>query len=376
MKIVHVELGRFLYGGAQQVRYLLDGLAARGVENVLVCAKGSEIASRYKNPAVAVRPVPLSVWDEADLRCFLHILRILRTERPDLVHVHCRRGNFPAALAAHFSGVPAVMSHRIDSPRPCAFDRRIKFPLYRRIVAISDGIRDVLKDVGVPETRDGAPFLSVVKSAVDTDRFRPAPDRAWFAREFDLAGEGAVKGAVIGVNASLIPRKGHRVLLAAMPKVVRRHPDCRVLLFGKGRLEEELRRTVETTGLAANVRLMGYRTDLERILPNLDFLVHPALKEGLGVAVLEAAACGIAVVASRAGGIPEAVRDGASGLLVPPGDAPALAAAIERLIDRPDERRNFGACGRALAMKDFSIARMVEGNLAVYGQVLAVSPRR
>jgi glycosyltransferase involved in cell wall biosynthesis len=369
MKVVHVELGRFMYGGAQQVRYLLDGLAERGGENVLICEKSSEIVQLYQNPRVRVRPVSLSILDETDIFACWQIARIVREEKPDLVHVHSRRGNFPAVVGGRLAGAKCLMSHRIDSPLPCSFDIRCKFPLYKRIIAISDGIAEALHNIGVPEIRNGDEFIVVVKSAVDAERFRPKPDRAWFDKEFSLSG----KGIIIGVNASLIPRKGHRVLLDAMPAVLKKHPDVQVLFFGKGRMEAELRKAIADNGLGRNVHLAGYRGDVERILPNFDLLVHPALREGLGVAILEAAACGLPVVASRAGGIPEVVHDGINGLLCDPGDSDAFAAAINRLLDNPGQMRAFGAASREMVVKDFSIARMVEGNWRVYEQILDIN---
>jgi glycosyltransferase involved in cell wall biosynthesis len=115
---------------------------------------------------------------------------------------------------------------------------------------------------------------------------------------------------------------------------------------------------------------MGYRDDLPRLLACMDLVVHPATMEGLGVSLLQASAAGVPVVASRVGGIPEAVRDGVSGLLVPPADVAALADAVLALLADPDACRRMGAAGRDLVAREFSVARMVEGNLAVYRELL------
>ncbi|MDN5872257.1 MAG: glycosyltransferase, partial [Nitrococcus sp.] len=115
----------------------------------------------------------------------------------------------------------------------------------------------------------------------------------------------------------------------------------------------------------------GFRNDLPRVLPNLELVVHPARREGLGVALLQAAACGVPTVACRAGGIPEAVRDGENGLLVEPGDTGALASAVNRLLAEPALARRYGAAGRVLVQRAFSIEAMVRGNLAVYAKISA-----
>jgi glycosyltransferase involved in cell wall biosynthesis len=123
--------------------------------------------------------------------------------------------------------------------------------------------------------------------------------------------------------------------------------------------------------LGKNIRFAGFRPDLERIIPCVDLVVHPAWMEGLGVSLLEAAACGVPIVASRVGGIPEVVRDGLNGYLIEPGDSEALATNVNTLLDRPEQRRHFGQAGRALVLERFSIERMVEGNYRLYQQLCA-----
>ena len=177
---------------------------------------------------------------------------------------------------------------------------------------------------------------------------------------------------LVGVVAQLIERKGHRFLLAALPPLVAAYPELRVLFFGQGPLESALGQEIAAAGLAGVVSLAGFRHDLETILPCLDLLVHPALMEGLGVSLLQASSAGVPIVASRAGGIPEAVRDGENGLLVPPGDVAALGAAVDALLADPELRRALGAGGQALMAREFSIDAMVEGQS---GRVSGAGPR-
>lgn len=132
-----------------------------------------------------------------------------------------------------------------------------------------------------------------------------------------------------------------------------------------------MRQLTQARGLQAQVHFAGFRNDLDRVVPGLDLLVHPAATEGLGVALLQAAACGVPIVASRTGGIPEIVRPGRTGELVPPGDAAALSAALLRMLRDAALRRRYGAEARQWALAEFSAASMVEGNLAVYEEVIA-----
>lgn len=357
MKVVHVEMGRYLYGGARQVAYLLSGLARFPGDHVLVCVPGAEVAQAVVNPAARVHPLDMA--GDLDLGFAWRLRKLLKTERADLLHVHSRKGDFPAILAGRLAGVPVVFSRRVDNP-PNWADRRLKFPLCARIVTISEGIRAVLVASGVPGTG-----ITCIPSAIDAQRYRPDCDRAWFRAEFGLAAEAQVMGIV----AQLIPRKGHAVLFEALASVLPKHPELRVLIFGQGPLEAELRNTVEHRGWADVVRFAGFRDDLVRVLPCLDILAHPAWMEGLGVSLLEAAACGVPIIASRAGGMPEIVEDGVNGYLIEPGDSGKLAECAARLLDDPDLKRKMGLAGRKRVLDRFAVERMVEGNYALYRQL-------
>ena len=132
---------------------------------------------------------------------------------------------------------------------------------------------------------------------------------------------------------------------------------------------DDIRGKVQAAGLDEAVRFPGFRHDLSRFLGHIDLLVHPALDEGLGIVLLQAGAADLPVVATPVGGIPEIVRERENGLLVPPGDADALAAAINRLLDARDLRIRFGRAGRLIVEQEFSLDRMVEGNLEVYREL-------
>jgi glycosyltransferase involved in cell wall biosynthesis len=361
MRVVHLESGMHLYGGAQQVLYLMAGLRARGVHNTLICARGSAIATALDPGDADCLEVPMT--GDLDLGFTARCRALLQQIEPDLLHVHSRRGaDLYGGLAARGAGVPAVITRRVDNPeRP--FWARLKYGHYRAVIAISMRIMKLLRqDVGLPAER-----LHLVPSAVDTARFRPQADVERVRLMLDVPDAAPL----IGVAAQLIRRKGHEVLLEALAPVVQAHPDVRVLLFGQGPLAARLERRIKRLGLSDHVRLVGFRHDLERLLPGLDLVVHPALTEGLGVALLEALACGVAVIASNVGGIPDLIEDRVSGRLVAPGDAQALGAVITQMLDDPSLRRRLGAAGRQRVLADFSIEQMVDGNLKVYEQVLA-----
>lgn len=358
LKIVHVEAGENFYGGARQVAFLVDGLARRGHDNLVVCPDDSLTARRIGELPVRLQTLPMR--GDLDLALTPQLLRILRRERPDILHLHSRRGpEILGAIAGRLAGVPIVYSRRNDHPES-RFITAIKYRLYDRVVAISSCIGQVLADSGVPHRK-----IRVVRSAFTADAVTPLSREALRA-EFGLPADAVV----IAVVAQLIRRKGHAVLLDTLPGLLKIEPRLRVLFFGKGGLHDELATSITARGLNGIVQLAGYREDLPALLPGLDLLVHPAFAEGLGVSLLQASSAGVPIVASRAGGIPEAVHDGVSGLLVPPQDALALEAAIGELLRDPQRRRALGDAGRALIAREFSVDAMVDGNLAVYQELL------
>jgi glycosyltransferase involved in cell wall biosynthesis len=178
------------------------------------------------------------------------------------------------------------------------------------------------------------------------------------------------QGLLVGTVGRLHPQKGFASLLAAVARVRERLPAIRLLLVGGGALRRDLVARAEALGLAEVVIFAGSRGDVPEILAALDLFVLPSLWEGLPNAVLEAMAAGLPVVATAAGGTPEVVVDGETGLLVPPGDVTALAEAIERLLRDPGLRRKMGEAGRKRVEGHFTIEQTVAQTVALYETLL------
>ncbi len=354
MHILHIETGRYLYGGALQVFYLVKGLADKNCRNSLVCANESEIGKVAK-PYALVREIPMA--GEIDPRFPFRLRGIIKSLKPDIVHVHSRRGaDVWGGIMARRTDIRRVVTRRVDNPEP-KWMAQVKYGLYDQIVTISDGIRRVLLSQGIQASK-----TICIPSAVDHRQYKTSCDEAYFYEEFDLA----PNHKAVGVVAQFIQRKGHRDLIAAIPDILSSCPEVRFLFFGQGPLKRALQRLCHEYGVAETVRFCGFRKDLQQLLPHLYMVVHPALMEGLGVALLEACAAAVPIVATRVGGIPEIVLDGQNGRLIEAGNRSALTDAVTDLIRDPAKSRKMGARGKAIVMTKFSVEAMVMGYLDVY----------
>ena len=238
MRILHLETGTHLYGGALQVLLLVDGLQAKGIENLLVVPRGSEVESEALRRGLPVHPLPIA--GEADLRFPARFRGLIRSAAPDLVHLHSRRGaDTLGGLGARWAGVPVIMTRRVDNPET-EWSLGTKYRLFDRVITISHAIRTVLIRQGVDPEK-----ITCVHSALDAEPYSKPCNRKLFRETLGLEGDGPT----VGMAAQFIPRKGYDVLLEAIPTVLRHHPDARFLLFGKGPLREEISGKVLSSGL-------------------------------------------------------------------------------------------------------------------------------
>lgn len=359
MHIVHLETGRHLYGGARQVLLLAAGLDARGVSSRLIATEGSEVAEAARKLGIDTTELPMG--GDTDVGFALRLRHELHEAPCDLLHVHSRRGaDVFGGLTAHFEHLPAVLSRRVDNP-DFAVLGTLKYRAYDRIIAISDAVRQQLLRQGMDEDK-----VTLVPSAVDAQACQPRIGEDAFREQFGF-GPADVPVASVG---QLIPRKGHEALLEVWPQVLSACPRARLVIFGQGAREHALVRRIEQLHLEESVQLAGFREDLLDYLGHFRLLVHPALQEGLGLVLLEAQAAGVPVVAYRSGGVGEAVADGHSGILVELGDIAGLVRAMGRVLTDEPLRERLAAGGPAHIAANFSADAMIDGNLAVYREVM------
>ncbi|MGO8760519.1 MAG: glycosyltransferase [Desulfobaccales bacterium] len=301
------------------------------------------------------------VW----LRFFFHLCWVIYRRRVDLIHVNSYvPGNY-VRLAAALMQVPIVIDHWHGFTRFSRKRRLICRALGRFTdlsLAVSRGVKDYLvAEIGLDPAK-----VRVVANGVDVaaiDAARPGPV---VRRELGLP-EGV---PLIGLVGRLDHwGKGHRELFEAMAQIRDRHP-VHALIVGGGRREAEVRQLAESLGLAEAVHFLGQRQDVPDLLNAMDILVLPSYSEGVSLALLEAMAAGLPVIASAVGSTPEVVTDGGNGLLIPPRDAAALAGALERLLSDPAGAQKLGANARAHVREHFSLERLGREINEIYGELV------
>ena len=292
------------------------------------------------------------------------LYQLFREEQVDLVQTHHLAQLIYSGVGARLAGARLVhVEHEYFSLKAPRVKRRLRAmgALCHRIVAVGDEIEDFLvRVVGLPPSK-----VIVIPNGVDVECYRPRPRVAREALGL------RPWGRLIGHVARLEAEKDQASLLQAFRTVVDTCPDARLLIVGDGSRRSELQGLAGTLGIAERVDFLGPRKDVEDLLPHLNVFVLSSLNEGLPLAILEAMACARPVVATAIGEIPRVVRDGVTGLTVPPGDSAALARAITVVLERPESAATMGRAARQLVEERFSLTSMVGRYQALYESILA-----
>ena len=364
---LHIDTARTWRGGQNQVLLTVNGLRALGHRAALVAHPGGELRKRASE---GLELIPLAPRTEMDLSAAWRFARVVKQLQPDVIHAHDPHGVAMAALAFSLGGSsakvwpPLMAARRVDFHLKGNSFSRWKYRQVDCYVAASDAIRRILVSDGVPEDR-----VVTVHEGIDVDHVAAAPpvnvrETFWLPHQ----------APVIGNVAALVPHKGHRYLIEAAQFVVQQVPDARFIILGEGELRQHLTRLIREHALEKHVLLPGFRTDVLGCIKGFDLFVMSSVTEGLGTSVLDAMACERAVVATHAGGLPEIVDDGMTGVLVPPRDAHALANAIVRLLDDAALRTRLAAAGSARVRERFTVERMVAETAVAYARVRALAP--
>lgn len=359
--VLHVDTERGWRGGERQVLWLSRGLATLGYRNVLGARPGEPLAVR--TGAEGIETVPLAPAFEGDPRAALALRRAMRRHGVQLVHAHTAHAAALAALATFGTGVPFVAARRVDFPLKRNAFTRWKYSRAAAIIAVSEAVGAMVR-----RARLQTPVL-VVPDGTDVRRAREPASRE------TLAALGVPRGAPLVVQvAQLVGHKDPITFVDAIAAAREREPALHALLVGEGPLRGPVEEAVRARGLEGVLHCTGYRTDADALLASADVVALSSREEGMGSVLLDALVFARPVAATRAGGIPEVVRDGETGLLVPVGDGAALGAAIATLLGDPARAARMGAAARARA-PEFSLEALAMRTRDVYEQVLRRAAR-
>lgn len=375
--IVHV-LYRFSAGGMERdVVKLVNGLPASSYRHAIISLTGKDDLRREIVPP----DVPLITLDKRpghDLRVYGRFLRAVRSLRPQIVHT-CNLATLELQSMAFVSGVPGRvhgefgwdMSDLGGVARRYRLLRRLSRPFVQRYVTVSRDIAGWLERViGVPPEK-----VRFIPRGVDLSRFTGAPPTPEFPPGF-LEPDSVVVGTV----ARMTPVKDLGTLIRAFLLLRERlgadGSRLRLLLVGGGRERDWCRRLLGEAGVADVAWLPGERSDIPELLGAMRIFISSSLAEGMPNAILEAMAAGLPVVATRVGGVPEIVTDGATGTLVEPRNPEGIAVAVERYLRYPEEARAHGAAGRARVLAEFSLESMLAGYRRVFDDLIGSSHDR
>lgn len=364
VRVLHLINGEH-YAGAERVQDLLAArLGQFGFEVGLACLKPGQFPEKRQSQDTPLFEVPMR--SRIDLRPIWQLVRIVREHDYRLLHAHTPRSLLVAAIVSLLTGTRLVYHVHSPASRDTthrwrnsinALIERVCLVLASALITVSHSLKGHVCSQGIPGRK-----TSVVHNGVPCRATQRAP--ASHKAEWTL-----------GTVALFRPRKGLEVLLDALAQLRKAGLPVRLRAVGRfetPEYERQIKVQCASLGLTDAVEWTGFTRDVDAELAQMDVFVLPSLfGEGLPMVVLEAMAAGVPVLATHVEGIPEAIRDGEDGLIVPPGDAAALAAAVSRMVRGVVDCHTLAANGRRRQIEQFSDRSMAQGVADVYRRVLA-----
>lgn len=337
-----VDTERVWRGGQGQLFTLLEGLHRNGHKVHLVCHPGTLLEKRASELNLSVHPA--AIRSELGLLAFFRILRILKRVQPDVLAFNTPRAMLIGTLASRIVKTSAnIVFRRVNFPLHKNLFTRFKYTWgIDSVVAISESIHLQLQHCGIPKSR-----IQTIYEGIDLSLY----PRRLREKHSDLV--------TVGTVAHLSPEKGLEHLIEAASLITDVKKKVRFVIVGEGDCRQHLRQLAQERGLSDIFHFEGFHPCTSQFFKSFDIFSLPSLSEGLSSAILEAMASSLPIVATNVGGIPELVKNGDNGLLVAPKDSAALAAAIEKLVENPEEAYRMGQRGRDRMEKQFTLERKI-----------------
>lgn len=352
-RVLQVITPSHMSGAEMQLVRLTRRMKARGHEMPVLVKHDSPAITEMLHHGIEVERA--RIGGKVNVLAIHRIAKAAKRHHADLVQSTLSSASWWCGWMETLGG-PKTVGH-VQGFTSAAWHRR-----QSHLLAVSGAVRDDLIAQGIPADR-----ITVLYNALEPDEFRPQREASSVRAEFGADAHTPV----IGTFAHLSVKKGYRELVAAMPKVLAVFPDAQFWIFGQGDLQEELEQTARQGGFIKQMRFAGFRRDAAAMMNAIDIMALPSHREPCALAYIEAALLAKPIVACRAGGAPESVADGETGILIPVGNGHAVAEAILTLLENRDAARQMGLAGRERAREIFSWSRFVNTLEDVYERVLS-----
>lgn len=379
MKVLQVLGGGAWGGGSVVVLSIVRKMIERG-DQVWVVALDDETALHFRNAgAVPVRvPGWLRPVNPVDLVPLVYLWWLCWRERFDLVSCHTSKGGMLGRIAARLAGVPAITHHvhgfgfhQFTHPlvkHVYVFFEKIGAACHDLMITVGEQHREFAMELGIEKGER----IRTILNGIDVPKFL-GHDRAAIRAELGFR-DGEV---ILGSIGRLATQKGFAYMIEAMPAIVAKHPQARLVIAGIGDLEEELKALRAKVGMERHVTFLGFRRDAPRLLAAFDVFVHPSLWEGLSISLMEAMVAGCPIVCSRIPGNIEMIEDGRTGIFSEPAQPESIVASVNRMLDDPAAARRMAETAQREGVERFSVERMVRENIEAYDSVAAhAAPKR
>jgi L-malate glycosyltransferase len=361
LNILHLSSEKTWRGGEQQIAYLIEEHKKLGINSFVASKNGSEFSKYCTAQDWEFIEVPFS--NSMDLRSALTIKRYCKEKQIDIVHMHSSGSHGVGVLSAAFGNrADLILSRRVDFELRNNFLSRWKYnhPSIKKIICVSNKIKEI-----VQKTISNPSICETIYSGIDLSKFKISSHEITLRSEYEIP----ENHFLIGNTSALADHKDYFTFVNTAKEVLSKCSKTSFVIFGKGPLERQIKEYVSKLGLDDNFIFTGFVENIPDLLPQLDLFLMPSKTEGLGTSLLDAMACKLPIVATEAGGIPEIVINGKTGLTAAIGNHEELAKLILKIIENPSIAKTLSENAFSF-VKKFDRKMTAELTLEVYKEII------
>ena len=358
LTILHTESSTGWGGQENRILQECIGLKKLGARAIILCQPESVLGKRALAEGVEVRT--RAMRKSYDLSAIRYILKLIKTEKIDVISTHSGRDSLLAGIAGRLSGKkPGIVRTRhLALP----ITSRITYSLLpHKVVTVSEYVRQYLIKEGVSPEK-----ILAVPTGIDLNRFDPEKIVDGLRQELKLGQDIPIVGTI----AILRYRKGHHILLDSVPLVAEKIPQAVFVFAGNGPQKENIINKIQSMGISDRIFMLGLRSDIPEILKSIDLFVLPTLQEALGTSFLEAMAMGKPVIGTNVDGVGEVIENGRNGYLVEPNNPSALAETIIKALQDKERAKTMGIEGRKMVRQNYTVEKMYKSMYALYSSLM------